>query len=528
MHVRAQDAWAAFSAAAEPFRRAWLTALDAPGDAQATFLSRLLATNRNTAFGMANGFADIADPAQFRERVPATSYAGMSRWIDRALEESAPILTDQAPRFFERTSGGSEQQKLIPYTPAFLEELQFALIVWLSDLHRTVPGVAAGRAYWSMSPPMQARERAPNGIMIGSDSDLDYLAGSPLVDLLPTLVAPSLSGNDRAWRNETLRALISADDLAFISIWSPTFLTSLLRPLFDHAEPQRRDTLTFLFDSLPSSRMAALRRALDDGHCGRLWPQLAAVSCWMDGPSKGYAAHARTLFPQAAWLPKGLFSTEAVVSLPFGDTTGCPLAVCSHFLEFLLDDGTAIGVEELKPGDTVEVVVTTGGGLYRYRLGDRVRVTGYAGRTPCVTFVGRAGTQSDLVGEKLDEAYLAASLSDVLQPGDEGCVIPCADADPPHYLLLLASGTQDVAALRDALEQALVRAFHYRHARTVGQLGPLRAVRVPGGAAQLADLVQRAHERAGIRAGDVKPRALVAKPTVANALRAFIEDTCSC
>ncbi|KUY72050.1 GH3 auxin-responsive promoter family protein [Burkholderia sp. RF4-BP95] len=526
--MRAQNAWATFAAAAEPYRRAWLTALDAPGDAQAAYLSRLLAANRNTAFGTANGFAEIADPAQFRERVPAAPYADMSRWIDRALQDSAPILTAQAPRFFERTSGSSEQQKLIPYTQAFLEELQFALIVWLSDLHRAVPGVAAGRAYWSMSPPMQARERAPNGIMIGSESDLDYLADSPLVDLLPTLVAPSLSSDDRTWRNETLRALIAADDLAFISVWSPTFLTSLLRPLFDHAEPQRRDTLAFLFDSLPSHRTAALRRALDDGHCDRLWPQLAAVSCWMDGPSKRFAAHARTLFPHAAWLPKGLFSTEAVISVPFGDSAGCPLAVCSHFLEFLLDDGTAIGVEELKPGDTVEVVVTTGGGLYRYRLGDRVRITGYAGRTPCVAFVGRAGTQSDLVGEKLDEAYLAASLSEVLQPGDEGCVIPCAHADPPHYMLLLATGTHDVAILRDALEESLARAFHYRHARTVGQLGPLRAVRMPGGAAQLADLVQRAHERAGIRAGDVKPRALVAKPAVVDALRAFIEDACSC
>lgn len=526
--MRAQDAWDAFAAAAEPFHRAWLTALDAPGDAQAAYLSRLLAENRNTAFGTANGFVDIADPARFRERVPTASYAGMSRWIDRALHESSPILTAQAPRFFERTSGSSEQQKLIPYTQAFLQELQFALIVWLADLHRAVPGVAAGRAYWSMSPPMQSRERAPNGIMIGSDSDLDYLAGSPLVDLMPTLVAPSLSGDGNAWRDETLRALIAADDLAFISVWSPTFLTSLLRPLFDDTEPQRSGTLAFLFDTLSSNRTAALRRALDDGHCGRLWPQLAAVSCWMDGPSQRYAAHAQTLFPQAAWLPKGLFSTEAVISLPFGDATGCPLAVCSHFLEFLRDDGTVAGVEELKPGDTAEVVVTTGGGLYRYRLGDRVRVTGYAGRTPRVAFVGRTGTQSDLVGEKLDEAYLAASLSEVLQPGDEACVIPCADADPPHYMLLLATGSHDIAALCDALEQALARAFHYRHARTIGQLGPLRAVRVPGGAAQLADFVQRAHERAGVRAGDVKPRALVARPAVADALRAFIEDGCSC
>lgn len=526
--MRAQDAWDAFAASAEPFRRAWLTALDAPADAQAAYLARLLAANRNTAFGVANGFADIANPAQFRERVPATTYAGMRRWVDRALRESAPILTAQAPRFFERTSGSSEQQKLIPYTPAFLGELQFALVVWLADLYRVVPGIAAGRAYWSMSPPLQALERAANGIMIGSESDLGYLAGSPLVGLLPTLVAPSLSGDSHAWRKETLRALIAADDLAFISIWSPTFLTSLLRPLFDEAEPQRSDTLTFLFNALPANRAAALRHTLNDGHCGRLWPQLAALSCWMDGPSKRYAEHARTLFPQAAWLPKGLFSTEAVISLPFGDAAGCPLAICSHFLEFLLDDGSVLGVEDLQPGDTAEVVVTTGGGLYRYRLGDRVRVTGYVGRTPRVVFVGRGGTQSDLVGEKLDEAYLAASLSEVLQPGDEGCVIPCADADPPHYMLLLASDTRDIAGLRDALEQALVRTFHYRHARTIGQLGPLRAVRVPGGAAHLADLVQQAHERAGIRAGDVKPCALIGKPAVADALRAFIKDDWSC
>ncbi|KWE66583.1 auxin-responsive GH3-related protein [Burkholderia ubonensis] len=528
MHVHAQDAWAAFATSAEPFRDAWLTALDAPADTQAAYLARLLAANRNTALGAAHGFADIADPTQFRERMPATTYAGMRPWIDRALRESGPILTAQPPRFFERTSGSSERQKLIPYTPAFLDELQSALVVWLADLYREVPGVAAGRAYWSMSPPMQARERAANGIMIGSESDLDYLAGSPLTDLLPTLVAPSLSGDRDAWRNDTLRALIAADDLAFISVWSPTFLTSLLRPLFDDTEPRRGDTLAFLFDALPSARAAALRRALDDGHCGPLWPRLAALSCWMDGPSGRYAAHARTLFPQAAWLPKGLFSTEAVVSLPFGNDAGCPLAIRSHYLEFLLDDGSVVGVEGLKPGDTAEVIATTGGGLYRYRLGDRVRVTGYAGRTPRVVFVGRTGAQSDLVGEKLDEACLAASLSEALQPGDEGCVIPCADTDPPHYMLLLASGTQDVAGVRDALEQALARAFHYRHARALGQLGPLRAARVPGGAAHLADLVQRAHEHAGIRAGDVKPRALIGRAAVADALRAFIEDEWSC
>ncbi len=106
----------------------------------------MLDANWSVALCTANCFVEIADPAQFRERVPAALYADMSPWIDRALQDFGRVMTAQAPRFFECASGSSEQQKLIPYTRAFLEELQFALIVWLSDLHRAVPGVAAGRA----------------------------------------------------------------------------------------------------------------------------------------------------------------------------------------------------------------------------------------------------------------------------------------------------------------------------------------------------------------------------------------------
>ncbi|MFM0285277.1 GH3 family acyl-acid amido synthetase [Paraburkholderia megapolitana] len=522
------DAWRTFADAAAPTLAAWQRMLDDPAATQRQRLAQILDTNRDTAFGRAHGFAQIADAAQYRERVPVHSYADLEPWIERAQRDTQPVLTAQPPLFFERTSGNSAQQKRIPYTAAFLGELQHALTIWLADLYRRVPEIGEGRAYWSMSPPLQAPGRAPNGIPIGSESDFAYLDGSIVAGLAATLIVPRLAsdaGDDTsAWRRQTLLALIEAADLAFISVWSPTFLTSLLRPLFDADDPTHRDTLAWLEAALPAPRRAALRHALEAGSCDALWPRLAAVSCWMDGPSRDYAATLQARFPQARWLPKSLFATEAIVSVPFGDDEGCPLAVAGHYFECIFDDGTVRETHELAPGDIVQIVVTTGGGLYRYALGDRVRVVGMTDRTPRIEFVGRVGAHSDLVGEKLDEAGVAAVLAACVAAGDSACLVPCAAADPPHYVLLVASEVPcDRDALSVAVESGLARSFHYAHARRFAQLGPVRVRHLAGSPARLADLLQQAAEQTGIRAGDVKPRALVNRLVTADALLALTQ-----
>ncbi|WP_164570704.1 GH3 family domain-containing protein, partial [Pseudomonas viridiflava] len=110
----------------------------------------------------------------------------------RAQRESGPILTREAPLFFERTSGSSAVQKHIPYTRSFLGELQGALTVWLADMHRQIPEIGDGSGYWSMSPPMQAQAIAENGIAIGSTSDLAYLKGSAIASLAGNLLMPDL------------------------------------------------------------------------------------------------------------------------------------------------------------------------------------------------------------------------------------------------------------------------------------------------------------------------------------------------
>ena len=207
------------------------------------------------------------------------------------------------------------------------------------------------------------------------------------------------------------------------------------------------------------------------------------------------------MFPEAHLQPKGLLATEAMVSVPITAAGGPVLAARSHFFEFLPqgEDSATLLAHELTEGETYEVVVTTGGGLYRYRLGDLVEVVSHHRRLPVLRFLGRADKVSDLVGEKLSEAFVAASFAAF---GIEGFAMLAPEADPPHYVLY-TDVPQPIIGER--LDAALRESFHYDYARRVGQLGNIRVVLVEGDAqARYLD----ACVAAGQRLGDIKPVAL--------------------
>jgi hypothetical protein len=105
-----------------------------------------------------------------------------------------------------------------------------------------------------------------------------------------------------------------------------------------------------------------------------IWPRLRLISCWADAHAALHAESLRQFLPRVPIQPKGLIATEAFVTLPFAGRH--PLAVLSHFFEFVDHRGDALLAHELKTGAEYRVVVTTGGGLYRYCMQDRVRVDG--------------------------------------------------------------------------------------------------------------------------------------------------------
>ena len=90
-------------------------------------------------------------------------------------------------------------------------------------------------------------------------------------------------------------------------------------------------------------------------------------------------------------------------------------------------------------GRDYELVITNLGGLYRYRIGDVVRVAGFHGGAPLVEFRYRIGQLLNLRGEKLSEPQFERALVSSIPAGALGeyAVAEETESFPPHYLVFM-------------------------------------------------------------------------------------------
>jgi hypothetical protein len=386
---------------------------------------------------------------------------------------------------------------LIPFTAGLQSELNAAIAPWLVDLARRHPGVLGGPAYWSITPVTGERTPESSAVPIGFASDTEYLGGSRrrLADAIMAVPARvSCAKSLDAFRYETLVHLVRCWELRLISVWHPSFLTLLLDAL-----PTFWDRL---MQDIGQDRANELRRA-DPFKPETIWPNLRVISCWGDGAAALALAELRRRFPTVCIQPKGLLATEAFVTFPFANQY--PLAIESHFFEFIDSQGTAMPMEDVREGEEYEIVVATAGGLWRYQLGDRVQVTGWLEKTPCLAFLGRKGNVSDCFGEKLSESFVAQALAEVF--GEETprfALLAPDEVEPGCRYTLYVEGRVE-ADWTHALDLALRRNPHYAYCRDLGQLLPARIFLISKGSFESFAAHQAAH---GIRLGDIKPALL--------------------
>ena len=446
-------------------------------------LLTILAHNAQTQYGRRFRFAEMRCSAEYRDRVPEVTYAHLEPYIDRMLDGETAVLVHDPVVAFEETSGSTGARKYIPYTETGLAGFRKALTAWLDDLAGAFPAIGSGRSYWAISPVGRAPRLSRGGIAIGLPSDAGYL-GTQLAPLVAeTLAVPPLVGAMRdiaAWRDRTCLHLLACADLALVSVWSPTFFADLL----EHMRREATRLAVMLaqgHEGIPADRLRAhdVQRILDSPQpdLRALWPQLALVSCWDQGSSSAFADALRQSLAGVPLQGKGLLATEGVVSIPLADTHMPVLAIESGFYEFRDDCGRFLLAGELTAGYDYSLVMTTESGLYRYALGDKVRMHGFVGEAPLLEFIGRGSHVSDLCGEKLTEAFVAAGLAPLRL---RFALIAPTDAPARGYALFVDAaevGVDRIAALASQAEQALCCNPQYAYARRLGQLAPLDALR---------------------------------------------------
>lgn len=476
---------------------------------QERWLLNCISRNKETKYGKRYNFGKIKSIDNYQKEVPVVSYQDLFPYMNDIQKGKSDCLFSGKAIAFERTSGSSSGQKLIPYSLESLLDFRNAIMPWLSSLTKKY-NIQTGKAYWAISPANRQPELTSGGIPI-SMPDAAYLGDEFVPFFLEVSAVPYWVGevpDVQDWQLASLYYLISRKDLVLISVWSPTFLLTLLNTLFkrrQELEAVLQNGLKIHGQELPAN--LSVYKILQDYYVKKdvkvLWPELKVISCWADASSHSFYEALKSHFSGISIQAKGLLLTEGVVTVP-NCSNQTVLTANSGFYEFLDNEKNSRLAHELRVGGKYEVLMTTSGGLYRYCTGDRVICDGYTSELPILRFIGRE-LSSDMVGEKLTEEFVTGCLEGI---SGFRMLIPVQYKTPGYSLII--ENHQNAESVINLVESRLFNNPHYAYACKIGQLRRLTALQLNNP----LEIYLNSPIHSGTRLGDIKVPSLCLKTTV--------------
>ncbi len=455
--------------------RSFISGLHRPKDRQLEVLKRI----GDSSSWIHGTTKQVRDLKSLRDHFPISQYSDWRDLVAQQMSHKDSAHIAQNISRFEPTSGSSDEIKWIPYTRPFLSELELAYGPWLYDLFLRYPKIKRGHHYWSLSwLPTHLRNLSTNDADLFPRWKRQFLKKTMALD--PAVAR--LDSSEEAVLASILTLL--SKDISLISIWSPTFLLSLLETMIkekesviDYLKKKKNFHPEINIYSTSKRRLRNIWHLMNAHELSseltkELWPNLALISSWDSSHSAQWAQTLRHLFIHCDFQAKGLWATEGVVTIPFQEHF--PLALGSHFFEFEnLETKEVHTAWELEKGMHVSPILTTSTGLMRYRLNDRLVIDDFLHATPCLTFQGRDRT-SDLTGEKLAHASLEEISQIVAREFNVTVMTTLVVLKTKQYILLLNSehdsSEPDIESVIARFEQLLSKHHHYQVARELGQL----------------------------------------------------------
>ncbi|WP_078887579.1 GH3 family domain-containing protein [Streptomyces sp. NRRL S-118] len=473
---------------------------------QQRVLDDLVGFNASTAYGKEHGFERIRTLDDWRKAVPVQDYRTLGPWIERAAAGEPNVLSADPPVVFFTSSGTTGAHKKIPVTARFMHTtfFPFYYAAWAPLIEHFPEVIARPDAVLNLkhdplaAPPTTASGRPHVG---ASQVDFGEKFGEPLSAepgtsapwaTLPVPVEPGAHLEKMYLR---LRLAVESDVRCVIGI-NPAMVAAVPYQLNLWWSRIVKEVHDGTVGGLPSGapnphRAAELERLAARSGTVRpadVWPHLKALFCWTTGVASLYLPRLREEFGAGVTvLPAPVAASEGPVGVALDrHRSAGSLVVTASVYEFadagaeLAPDTATLRPEELETGRDYHVVFSHVGGLYRYAVGDVVRVTDRVDGVPRVEYAGRA-TLSDAVGERLREAQVIRALAAALDAGglevrNAACrVARSAGTAAPAYAFALAPRTpwtdDETRRFTGRLDGALEReSAGYRDARRSGRL----------------------------------------------------------
>ena len=443
-------------------------------------LSEVVRANQTSDFGRRHKLSAVRSYGDFRRALRLANYQYLKPYIDRcrAGRVSALFGPDEKIVMFALTSGTTAAAKYIPVTSSFVKAYRRGWNIWgvkaLSD-HRCA-FMRKILQVTSRHDECYTEGRIPCGAISG------LLAANQKFIVRRFYAAPAAVAQipEATERYYTTMRLAIAQDVAFISTANPSTTLKLAQTAEAHAQEIIRDVRDGTCSSIeslsrelreriawgvrPQPRRAEQLENMLNQH-GRLLPRnywrLAFLANWMGGSCSMYVPKLAEYYGDVPIRDIGLLASEGRCSIPVCDNTAAGiLDISANFYEFVpadeidaagdieaddtLSDGfTVLRADELEQGGEYYIFLTNRAGLYRYNLGDRVRVCGHEQATPIIEFLSKGAHVSSITGEKLTESQAVQAVRDAadeLTLDVETFVLGPNLADCPFYDLYVQAG----------------------------------------------------------------------------------------
>lgn len=468
-------------------RSSFIESGTALADTQSDYLSRQMARNAETTFGQHHGFSDITTPESYRS-LPFMRYDEVAGF-DASSYWSDPknYSTDRLAAWF-LTSGSSSTPKRIPVTSSLVREKAGAFSLFWDAIYADHPNLKTGKFIANFGDSGHSA-RDPNNVMEVSETTFwnQRMQGFQAKDRWP--IPRQITAIDNAeWRYYAAARLALQNELHGMMGLNPSTLLKFCETLETHGDalvaglrrgtwglpgldslelPDKLTTRLSASDEGASRMTAALSRS------GKLelpdvWPTLELIISWQSALVGPYLNLLREHTGGIAFRDYITQSSECIMAIPMHDNDcGGLLAYQTHYYEFIPESETeashpcALAAHELELDRHYELVVTTGGGLYRYRTADCMRVVGFDNGIPHLSFQYRLGRTSSITGEKLTEVQVLDALEQIREwpvLKRQDVIVHPRTGERPHYALLTAaSNLQEVSNEQLA---AYAQAFH--------------------------------------------------------------------
>ena len=425
-----------------------------PKEESSKFLFKLLDDNKNTEYGKKYHFEDIHSIEDYQKMVPVITYDDVDGDIGRMKLGEKNILTSYNFNHMNLTSGTTGKPKLIPLTDEQTEvfmKYESQYMQGILDKYLD-PAWIEGKF---LSLVEGKHTTLDSGITVGAASSIiaDTLKGnlepySSLFKALYTSPAEAMvPGPDMDTKYIHLRFAIMEKNIVGITASLYSLIVIFMNYIYNNYEifindiekgtidssitlpDDVRESLLEKIEPMPE-RAEELRDIFKNGpdipFMPLIWPKLQYVVGIGTGDLSNYDRILKEQFHggKIHSIYMGIQSSEGLWSVSRGiDDINSILVPDSSFMEFLdLDYGDdfskCVTIDKLEAGKIYQIVVTSPVGLYRYRLNDAVKVTGFYNRTPTVEFMYRVNNTINMVAEKTTEIMLKRAVKETLDEFD--------------------------------------------------------------------------------------------------------------